>query len=57
MIFTDLLDRLKRGVTDPHTLTLVLQLVTGLSDGDLRLPAETRLELQAELDKLTGGLL
>jgi len=57
VIFTDLLDRLKRGVTDPHTLTLVLQLVTGLSDGDLRLPAETRLELQAELDKLTGGLL
>lgn len=53
----DILSKLKAGITDPATLALVLRLIMDLTDGSVRLDASTRLELQAELDSLTGGLL
>lgn len=51
------LDELRGRITDPHTLALLLRLVLDLTDGDAELSVETRLELQAELDDLTRGVL
>lgn len=53
----DLLNVLKDKITDPATLALVLSTILALTSGDHRLSAEARLEIQAELNKLTGGLL
>lgn len=53
----ELLNRLKEGAFDPATLALAIQVIMDLSDGNARLSAETRLELQAQLDRLTGGVL
>lgn len=53
----ELLNSLKGGAFTPETLALALKVIMDLSDGNARLSAETRLELQAELDKLTGGVL
>jgi hypothetical protein len=53
----NVLELLKGAITDPATLKLVLKLVLDLTDGSARLDADTRLEIQAELDTLTGGLV
>ena len=53
----DILRELKGAITDPKTLALVLKIVLDLATGTHRLDADTRLEMQAELDTLSGGLV
>ena len=53
----NILNELKGRITDPATLKLVIKLILDLADGSTRLTADTRLELQAQLDDLTGGAL
>lgn len=52
-----LLNLLKAGNLGPEALALAIKVIMDMNDGNARLSAETRLELQAELDKLTGGVL
>ena len=53
----ELLNQIKSEITNPHTLAMLFKLIMDLSDGSVRLEASTRLELQAELDTLSGGAL
>lgn len=53
----NILEQIKSKITDPATLALVLKIVLDLASGEHRMSADTRLEIQAELDSITGGAL
>jgi len=50
----NLLELLRTSITDPATLLLALRLVRDLTDGNARLDAQTRGELQAKILELEG---
>ncbi|ULH15545.1 hypothetical protein MF271_16795 [Deinococcus sp. KNUC1210] len=52
----NILELLKKSITDPQALLLALRLVADLSDGSTRLSAETRGEIQAKILELEAGV-
>ena len=52
----NILELLKKSITDPATLLLALRLVADLANGTTRLDAETRGELQAKILELEGDV-
>ncbi|MGY2897217.1 hypothetical protein [Deinococcus sp. UYEF24] len=52
----NILELLEQNITDPAMLLLALRLVADLADGDARLDAQTRGELQAKILELESAL-
>ena len=52
----NILDILKKSITDPATLLMALRLIADLTDGNTRLDAQTRGELQAKILELESAL-
>lgn len=50
----NILELLKSAITDPQKLLAALRLIGDLSDGSVRLDAQTRGEIQAEILELEG---
>ncbi|ULH18276.1 hypothetical protein MF271_22700 (plasmid) [Deinococcus sp. KNUC1210] len=52
----NILELLKKSISDPQALLMALRLVADLSDGNTRLSAETRGEIQAKILELEAGV-